>query len=145
MKTLHFAISIRAPKEKVWNVMLNQETYKIWTTPFMAGSYYEGSWEKGAKIKFLAAGSTDGMSSEIAENKPFEFVSIKHVGFIKDGIEDTESSQIKAWAPLFENYTFTEHGGVTEVQVDLDVAPDFEKDMQEMWPKALESLKKLCE
>lgn len=36
------------------------------------------------------------MTSVIAENKPLEFISIKHVGYINNGIEDTESPGVKA-------------------------------------------------
>lgn len=144
-KNIHFSISINAPREKVWHKMLDLDSYKEWASAFMDGSCYDGSWEKGAKIKFFAAGSTDGMSSVIAENKPFEFISIRHVGFIKDGIEDTESPEVKAWAPSFENYTFTETDGHTEVKVDMEVAPSFEQDMIALWPKALLKLKEICE
>jgi hypothetical protein len=54
------------------------------------------------------------MTAEIAENRPFEFVSIRHLGIIKDGVDDTESPASRAWTPAFENYTFTEKDVVTE-------------------------------
>jgi hypothetical protein len=144
MKTLHFSIAINAPREKVWNRMLELDGYKVWTAEFAEGSYYEGSWERGEKIKFLSP-EGGGLTSVIAENKPLEFISIKHLGYINDGIEDTESPEIKAWAPLFENYTFSANNGVTEVQIDMDVTPDFEECMQQSWPKALANLKTICE
>lgn len=92
MKTLHFSIKINAPAEKVWQNMLGAETYKIWTAEFAPGSYYEGSWEKGESIKFLIPNG-DGMTSVIAENRPFKFISIKHLGYIKGGVADTESPE----------------------------------------------------
>ena len=144
MKTLHFSVTINAPKEKVWTAMLDRESYEVWTAEFAAGSTYEGSWEKGEKIKFLSP-EGEGMTAVIAEHKPFEFISIKHLGYIKDGIEDTESPEIKAWAPLFENYTFSENNGISEVKVDIDTTPEFEDDMVQMWPKALAKLKMVCE
>ena len=33
--------------------MLDPENFKIWTAEFCEGSYFEGSWAKGSKIKFL--------------------------------------------------------------------------------------------
>ena len=144
MKTLHFSIAINAPKKKVWSMMLDREGYEAWTSVFYPGSTYKGSWEKGAKIKFVSP-EGDGMTSVIAENRPFEFVSIKHLGYIKDGIEDTESPEIKAWMPAFENYAFSESNGVSEVKVDLDVSPEFEEYFQQVWPQALEKLKGICE
>jgi uncharacterized protein YndB with AHSA1/START domain len=144
MKTLQFSIEIHASREKVWRTMLDPQSYKIWTAEFMAGSYYEGSWERGKKIKFLGPGGT-GMTAVIAENKPYEFVSIKHLGFIKEGVEDTESPEIKAWTPAFENYTFKDGKGVTELKIDIDILPDFEEYMEKTWPKAMQKLKQLCE
>jgi hypothetical protein len=144
METLHFSIDIQAHKDKVWVTMLDKASYEVWADVFTPGSTFEGSWKKGEKIKFLTP-EGDGMTSMIVESKPNEFISIKHLGFIKDGIEDTQSPEVKAWAPLLENYTLSETNGVTRVKVDLDVTPDFGDYMQETWPKALAILKKLCE
>lgn len=144
MKTLHFSITIDAPRERVWDTMLGSDTYRIWTAPFAEGSYFEGSWAKGEKIRFLGP-SGEGMSSVIAENRRHEFVSIKHLGMIKDGVEDTESDSVKQWAGMLENYTFTSKGASTEVRVDMDVTSDFEDYMNDTWPRALAALKALCE
>jgi uncharacterized protein YndB with AHSA1/START domain len=144
MKTLHFHISLNAPKETVWKTMLEPDSYKVWTTEFTPGSYYEGSWNKGAKIRFLSPDG-EGMSSEIAENRKYEFISVKHLGIIKNGIEDRESPEAKAWALSFENYTFTEKAGVTELRVDMEIEPENEKMFKDVWPKALAKLKQLCE
>lgn len=53
MQKLNFKIEINAPKEKIWNTMLNDETYRIWTETFAPGSYYKGDWAQGSKILFL--------------------------------------------------------------------------------------------
>jgi uncharacterized protein YndB with AHSA1/START domain len=146
MKTLHYTISIDAPKETVWNAMLGHEGYKAWADEFApgSGSDYEGSWEKGQKIRF--GDGKEGMSSMIAENRPYEFVSIKHLGFIKGGVEDTQSAEVRAWAPAFENYSFSEKNGKTEVKVDVEEIPQMEEEfMDDVWPKALAKLKDICE
>ena len=144
MKRLRFSVAIAAPRQNVWNTMLEPDSYRAWTAVFTEGSYYEGSWKKGAKIRFLSPGG-DGMTAEIAENRPFEFVSIRHLGIIKDGVDDTESPAARAWTPAFENYTFTEKDGVTEVVVDVDVNERYEKMFSDVWPKALQRLKEICE
>ena len=144
MTRLRFSICVRAPRDIVWKRMLDQESYRLWTTAFTEGSYYEGSWEKGAKIRFLSPGG-DGMTAEIAESRPCEFVSIRHLGFITHGVDDTESPAARAWAPAYENYTFTEKNGTTEVVVDLDSSKDFAEMFSSMWPKALQRLKDICE
>ena len=144
-KTLHYAIRIDAPRERVWRLMLAPQTYREWTAPFCEGSYYEGSWDAGARIRFLTP-QGEGMVSEVAEHRPGEFVSLRHLGMIgRDGTEDCDSDAVKAWAPSYENYRFVDRDGGTEVQVDMETMPGYEQFMQEAWPKALARLKELCE
>lgn len=147
MDKLHFSIDIKAPKEKVWNTMLNDETYRKWTEPFYPGSYYKGGWNKGSKILFLAPGEKGemGMVSRIAENKLYEFISIEHLGVINNGVEDTTSEEVKNWAGAHENYTFKENNGATKVLIDLDSDEKYSEMFSEMWPKALDKLKDLAE
>lgn len=144
MKSLHFATLIQAKRDHVWNVMLAPHTYKLWTAEFAEGSSFEGSWAAGERIRFLAPGG-EGLTSVIAENRPHEFLSIKHLGSIKDGVEDTESESVRRWAPSFENYSFSDVGSGTELRVDMEVTPEFEQYMAKTWPKALAKLKAICE
>jgi hypothetical protein len=73
------------------------------------------------------------MTSMIAENRPYEFISIKHLGIIEDGIDDTESDAARSWTPAYENYTFSDVGTSTEVKVDVDATPEFEAYMEDAW------------
>lgn len=147
---MHFEIVIHAPVHKVWDTMLAQETYREWTSAFDPTSCYEGSWDKGSKIKFLSSTSGNGMVSEIAENTPYQFVSIRHLGEIQNGVEDTTSERVQKWSPAYENYTFTDKGAETLLEVDMEMpgTPEAKavKEMFEgMWPKALLQLKEICE
>ena len=148
MDKLHFSIVIKAPKEKVWDTMLNQDSYRAWTEPFSPGSHYVGDWNQGSKILFLApdeAGKMGGMVSRIKENRLHEHISIEHLGMVEDGKEDTSSEAVQAWAGVLENYTFKEKNGTTEVLVDMDTEDEYKQMMQDMWPKALQRLKELAE
>lgn len=145
-KTLRFSAVIQAPPERVWERMLAPESYREWTAAFMEGSYYEGSWEPGQRIRFLSP-MGGGMAAEIAENRRGAFVSIRHLGEVRpDGTEDLDSPAVRAWAPAYENYRFVARGdGATEVQVEMDSLPSYEAFMLEAWPKALARLKAVCE
>lgn len=149
MKKAHFSIFIEAPVEKVWDTMLGDATYREWTTAFNPGSYYKGDWSEGSKILFLGpdpeTGKEGGMVSRIKENREHEFISIEHLGIISGGVEDTESPAAKEWAPAYENYTFKEKGGGTEVLVDIDIDEKYDAEFNKMWPAALEKLKELAE
>ena len=144
VRRIQFQATIEAPVSVVWETMLGAKSYPRWTAPFSEGSYYEGSWEQGSRIRFLSP-SGDGMIAEIAENRPHELISIRHLGYIVKGTEDTDSEAVRAWAPAYENYAFSSVPEGTELVVDQDVTEDFEQLMRRMWPKALELLKQLCE
>ena len=150
MQKIHETIFINAPREKVWDTMLEDATYREWTSAFNPGSYYKGSWEQGSKILFLGpnpdgTSGEGGMVSRIAENKLHEFVSIEHVGVLANGVEDTTSDFAKAWTPAFENYTFVEKDGGTELTIDVDVAEEMKEEMEKMWKAALTKLKQMAE
>lgn len=149
MQKLRFATTINAPKVKVWKTMLEDATYRQWTSAFSEGSYMEGSWEKGSEIRFIGpdpeTGELGGMYARIHDNRPYEFVSIQHLGIIQNGQVDTTSDEVKKWAPAFENYTFTDRNGATELLVETDTNEEYAEMFQDMWPKALQKLKELAE
>jgi uncharacterized protein YndB with AHSA1/START domain len=148
MQKLKFSIEINATKEKVWNTMLEDKTYRIWTEAFSKGSHYIGDWSKGSKILFLGPnenGEMGGMVSRIKENKKYEFISIEHIGMVQDGKEDTTSEAIKVWAGALENYTFKDKSGTTEILVEMDSNEEYTEMFEGMWPNALQKLKELAE
>lgn len=144
MQTMTFTVHIKAPRERVWDTMLDADSYREWTRPFMEGSYYEGSWDEGATIRFLSP-TGDGMLATIERNQPHEFISIRHLGFVVQGKDDTTSEAVTSWAPAHENYRFEAVGGGTQVTVEQDMMDDYVAMMEVAWPKALEALRRLCE
>ncbi len=136
---------INAPREKVWDVLWGEDTYPKWTSVFAEGSMAETDWAKGSKVLFTD-GKGSGMVSRIEENIPHEYMSIEHLGEIRDGVVDTESDMVKAWAGSHENYTLTSVGeNQTEVTVDMDFNEEFAEMFRNIWPKALAKLKELSE
>jgi len=144
MEKQKFKIEINAPREKVWKTLWGNDSYPAWTSAFSEGSHVETDWKKGSKALFLD-GKNEGMVSTIAENKPNEFMSIKHLGMVKNGIEDTTSEKTKEWAGSLENYSLKEVKGKTELTVDMDVTDEYKDYFKETWPKALDKLKELSE
>jgi len=148
MEKIHTSIIINAPKEKVWDTMLGKETYTQWTTAFHPGSYYKGELAQGEKILFIGPdeeGGEMGMVSRVAEVRPHEFIAFEHLGIVKNGVEDTESEEARKWSPAFENYTFTEVDGSTEVTIDQDMGSNYKTEFTKMWENALVTLKELSE
>ena len=94
MNRLRFSVEIDAPRKKEWETMLGDATYREWTAEFMPGSHYVGHWSEGSRILFLAPGEKgeSGMASRIRTNRPYEFLSIEHVGIVD--VPGGDSSQV---------------------------------------------------
>lgn len=128
--------------------MINKETYEQWTKAFSPTSSFEGSWDKGAKILFTSIseeGKKGGMVSRIAENIPNKFISIRHLGMLDGDQEITRGEEIEKWINAIESYYFNETNMGTDVKEELDLQDEYKTMFDEMWNKALVSLKGLCE
>src|SRR5687767_1998478 len=136
MEKINLSIIIDAPREKVWNVLWNDSTYREWTSAFSEGSHAISDFRKGSKVLFLGEGGS-GMVSRVADVRPPEFMSFEHLGEVKDGVEDTESEKVKIWAGSKENYTLREMKDKTEVLVEMDIDKEYKDMFQQLWPKAL--------
>lgn len=146
--SLHYEITIDAQLEKVFSRTFDAKTYSAWTAAFNPTSHFKGSWEKGSKILFLGTdqnGNEGGMVSRIKENIPNKFVSIEHIGILKDGQEVMSGPEVDTWAGATENYTFKETKGKTLFIVDMQGLGEFKDYMMATWPKALALLKSVCE
>ena len=141
MTTLTFATKINAPKEKVWDTLWNDSSYRKWTAAFMEGSYAESDWKEGSKILFLSP-KGEGMFGIIQTKVTNEQMTFKHLGEIKNGIEEP-----KDWRDATESYYLNEINGVTELSVKLtmDANSEFEQYFNNTFPKALEILKQISE
>ena len=139
MKNIKFSIKINAPKEKVWETLWNDSTYRQWTSVFAADSHAVSDWKQGSKIKFLD-GKGDGMFSIIEINIPNQQMSFKHLGEIKNGIETSVD-----WAGAMENYFLNESNGITELKMDMDMNEEFEKYFSDIFPKAIALIKQISE
>jgi uncharacterized protein YndB with AHSA1/START domain len=148
LQTLHFEITIDARPEKVYQTMIDEKNFAVWTTEFNPSSHFEGSWDKGSRILFLGTdqdGNLGGMVSRINENIPLKYISIEHLGIIQKGQEIMEGPETEKWAGAMENYTFTEVDGKTLLSVEMDVNNDLKDYFLNTWPKALNKLKAICE
>ncbi|HLG03142.1 MAG TPA: SRPBCC domain-containing protein [Bacteroidia bacterium] len=144
MKKKQFSVTIKAPREKVWEVLWNDQSYREWTSPFAEGSYAVSDWKEGNRIQFLSP-SGEGMFSMIAKKIPNEFMSFKHLGVMKEGKEQPADAQTENWSGSMENYSLKNTNGSTELSVEIDVIEEFEKFFDEAFPKALAKVKELAE
>jgi hypothetical protein len=144
MQKLQFKTVINAPREKVWNILWDDKTYREWTSVFSEGSSAQTDWQKGSKVLFTD-GKGSGMVARIAENVPNEFMGIEHLGMVENGVEDTTSDKVKGWSGAREDYTLKAVDGKTELTVDMDINDEYKDMFSEMWPKAMESIRSIAE
>ncbi len=149
MKKIYAEILIKAIPEVVWHAVTDPDLYKQWARMFTAGSFFEGSWNEGEAIRFLTInkrGEREGMLAEIAASQYPRHISIRLLGYVYNDVEDTSSDEIRKWAPAYENYTLhAQENGHTLFSVEAEVTDDFYAMFTELWPKALEELKRVAE
>lgn len=145
MERLEYEIEIAAPVKKVWETMLQKETYEQWVSRSWPDSSYKGKWEKGTKISFVGPDGS-GTLAEIAELIPNKRVLAVHVAALgPGGVEDRQSDMAKGWIGTKEEYQFTEQDGKTKVKVTIETTPEWTSMFDEGWPAALAELKALSE
>jgi uncharacterized protein YndB with AHSA1/START domain len=148
MQKIEFSTRIKAPVEKVWFKMFNDESYRVWTKAFNPTSYFVGDWfKKGSEIKFMGTddkGEIGGMLALINDIVPYGFMSLKHIGMLKgDSVENLKVEDYNL--ETYENYYFKEVDGETEVKMVMDSKEEWVEMFSEMWPNALKLLKEICE
>jgi len=145
MQKINFSVTINAPREKVWEILWDLDAYQTWTKAFAEGSTVKtDNWKEGSKVLFHD-GNGSGMVSEVAANRPSEYMSFRHLGMVKDGVEDTSSDEIKKWAGILENYTLKDENGGTLLSIDMDIDEQYKNMFDTMWPNALAIIKALAE
>lgn len=146
MEKLQFDITIDAPRQTVWNVLFNDDTYRQWTAPFCEGSYAETDWQQGSRARFLSPDG-GGMVSEIAERREPEFLSIRHLGEVKNFV-DQPIDPATPWYGATEDYRLEESGAGTVLYIELaglDGAEEHKDYFLKAWPLALEKVRSLSE
>ncbi len=91
------------------------------------------------------APSGDGMNSIISIKKPFETMSFKHLGEIKEYREMPNTPETQQWSGAEERYDLTERDGITTVTATMDVVEKFAEYFSETFPKALQKIKEIAE
>lgn len=149
MKIITDSITISASQQQVWNTFTNDNSYKKWSAIFQKGSFFRGGWEKGEAINFLCfnkKGFEEGMVAEIAESTFPSYISVRLLGYMIDGNEDTSSEDILSWAPAYENYSFKKNDGkTTSFEIEVEVLDEYYEAFNTMWPKALLLIKEIAE
>ena len=145
MRTLTYNISIAAPKQKVWDTLIDPETYKIWTGAAWPNSNYDGEWAEGKYLRFIGPDGS-GTLAKLTTFKPYHIITAEHEALLGPGsVEDRESDMAKNWIGSIEQYEFAENGGVTQLTLTMKIGQQWADMFNTDWPIALAKLKEICE
>lgn len=142
--TIKLSIELDAPKEKVWDVLLQDKSYRIWTSVFHPGSYVETDWKQGTNVLFKTPEGS-GLVSTVLLHQPQEIISFQHAGVLKNGVEDFDNDEVKNWRDFKETYVVKEKDGITQLFIDQDITEEHADGFSTTWKKALQKIKELSE
>jgi uncharacterized protein YndB with AHSA1/START domain len=142
MKPLEFSIDIEAPREKVWEVLWHDETFRDWTSEFAqdsAGSRLVSDWEEGSRFEYFAGDA--GSYGVIETLVPAEQAVFRHLGDI-DSEEDRPSNEGDTFV---EEYRLEQAGNLTTLRLSQATPPPEHRDtLEAAIPRALERVKQLA-
>lgn len=141
MKEIQFSIEINAAKERVWNTLWQDETFRDWAGIIDPGTYMVGDLKEGNEVQFIS-GNGYGVTSLVEKLVAGEFLLLRHQ-------VDTQASgkqeRGRQWTGGAESYALTKKGGTTTLTTAFDVPPELEEYFTINYPKALERVKVLAE
>ncbi len=141
MKEMQFVVEINATKERVWDTLWQDETFRQWAGIIDPGTYMVGDLKEGNEIQFIS-GNGYGVTSLVEKLTPGEFLLLRHRA---DTQEDGKREREKEWTGGQESYSLKEKGRTTTLTVAFDVPPELEEEFRVNYPKALERVKVLAE
>ena len=94
MKKLQFSIEIKAPREKVWNTLWEDKTFRDWASIIDEGTYMVGEMKEGNEVQFISSVSGYGVTSMVEKYVPNEFVLFRQMA---DTQESGEREREKEW------------------------------------------------
>jgi uncharacterized protein YndB with AHSA1/START domain len=141
MKEMQFSIEINAGRERVWDTLWQDKTFREWADIIDPGTYMVGDLKEGNEVQFISANGY-GVTSLVEKLTPGEFLLLRHHA---DTQEEGKREREKEWTGGKESYLLSEKDGATTLTVAFDVPPELEEYFKINYPKALKRIKILAE
>lgn len=142
MKEMKFTIDINVSKQKVWDTLWQNETFRQWAGVIDPGTYMVGDLVQGAIVEFISAENGYGVTSLVEKVTPGQYLLLRHSADTQDtGTRERDAE----WTGGAESYVLTEDSGITTLIVVFDVPPEMESYFTDAYPKALACIKGLAE
>ena len=138
------SILIDASKEKIWEVLLDDQYFRQWSCAFAPGSYADTDWSLNS-IAEIKSPSEDGLFGKIILHRPQEAITIKYEGVKINGDKDTTGQEAKNWIGCLETYHISEEGNSCLLSISQDTPKKYVHAFWSNWDEALERIKNLAE
>lgn len=142
MKQMQFTVEINAPKDKVWDTLWQDKTFREWASIVDPETYMMGELKEGNEVQFLSAENGYGVTSLVKKLVPGEYLLLLHEADTQDTGARTRQKQ---WTGGEESYALEEKDGITTVTTAFDVPEELEDYFNDAYPKALQRVKVLAE
>jgi hypothetical protein len=141
MKEMEFSIDIHATKERVWDTLWQDETFREWADIIDPGTHMVGDLKVGNEIQYIS-GNGYGVTSLVEKLNEGEYLLLRHSADTK---EDGKLEREKQWTGGKESYSLKEKDGITTLTLASDVPLELEEYFKNTYPKVLEKIKVLAE
>jgi uncharacterized protein YndB with AHSA1/START domain len=142
MEKMKFSIEIKAPKEKVWNTLWEDKTFRDWANIIDEGTYMDGVMKEGNEVQFISSVGGYGVTSLVEKLIPNEFVLFRHSADTKKA---GKKKREREWTGGTESYSLADKDGTTTLTVEIDIPSGQEETFRTRLPKALTRVKILAE
>lgn len=142
MNEMQFSVDIHATKERVWDVLWQDETLRQWSGIIDPGTYMVGELVEGSEVQFISAENGYGVTSLVEKITPNEYLLLRHSA---DTQETGAQEREKQWTGGTESYVLTSNDSVTTLTIAFDVPPELEDYFGKAYPKAMSRIKELAE
>lgn len=142
MKEMQFKVEINASRERVWDTLWQDETFRVWAGIIDPGTYMVGDLIEGNEIQFISSENGYGVTSMVENLTPGVFLLLRHSA---DTQENGTKERKKEWTGGMESYSLAENDGVTTLTVKFNIPQKMEEYFNVNYPKALEQVKRLAE
>ncbi len=142
MEQLQFSIEIHATRQRVWDTLWQDETFRQWAGIIDPGTYMVGDLVEGNEVQFISSENGYGVTSFVEKLTPSEFLLLRHHA---DTQESGKEDRAEEWTGGEESYLLEDKDGSTTLVTVFDVPSEMEEYFKINYPKALERVKLLAE
>ena len=142
MNQMQFTLDIKATKERVWNTLWQDETFRQWAGIIDPGTYMVGDLKEDNEIQFISSENGYGVTSLVEKLTVNEFLLLRHRADTQEGGAQERAQE---WTGGKESYGLIQKDGTTTLNVAFDVPEEMEDYFKKNYPKALERVKELAE